>query len=225
MVIPMKSGLVVVIITCVIVSPLAGCATTRGPRQIDAVPPGGTPPEWNWSRVSELAPATEVVVTAKVSQPGNRYFVSADEVALTVLNLTDPTLPAVSTRVLRDMASRHPEYFAAMQQHGTFGEGDVRVGRDGVFVADRKVADLGQIVETIARNDVAEIRGPVVARGSVLGAVLGGWLGFAVGAVPALGGASEAVGLLLLIGSIAGGGFLGFHWSSHATAGVIYRAP
>ena len=220
----MKSAFSVVIIT-VFVAAFAACATTRGPRQIDAAAPGGTPNVWNWSRVGELAPAANVVVTAKGLQPGSRYFVLADEFALTVLNLTDPTLPAVSTRVLRDMASRHPEYFAAMQQNGTFGEGDVRVGRDGVFVADRKVADLGQIVETIARNDVAEIRGPVVARGSVLGAVLGGWLGFAVGAVPALGGASEALALPLLIGSIAGGGFLGFHWSSHETAGVIYRAP
>jgi hypothetical protein len=37
-------------------------------------------------------------------------------------------------------------------------------------------SDLGQVVERIARNTVIEIRGPVVARGSVLGAVLGGWL-------------------------------------------------
>jgi hypothetical protein len=65
----------------------------------------------------------------------------------------------------------------------------------------------------------------VVARGSLLGTVLGGWLGFAVGVVPALGGASEAVASLLLAGSVAGGGFLGFHWSSHGTDGVIYRAP
>ena len=52
---------------------------------------------------------------------------------------------------------------------------NVRVGRDGVFVAGGKVADLGQVVQVIARDDVAEIRGPVVARGSVLGGVLGGW--------------------------------------------------
>lgn len=164
-------------------------------------------------------------MTAKGSQPGSRYFVLADESGLTVLNLTDPTLPAASTRVLRDMASHHPEYFAAMQKSGTFGEDNVRVGRDGVFVADRKVADLGQVVETIARNDVTEIRGPVVVRGSVLGAVLGGWLGFAVGAVPGLGGAPEVLAWALLIGSVAVGGFLGFHWSSHETEGVIYRAP
>jgi hypothetical protein len=163
-------------------------------------------------------------VTVKGSQPGSRYVVMADDSGLTVLNLTDPTLPAASTRVLRDLASHHPEYFAAMQKGGTFGEDSVRVGRDGVFVADRKVADLGQVVETIARNDVTEISGPVVARGSVLGAVLGGYLGFAVGAVPGLGGAPEILAWALLIGSVAVGGFLGFRWSSHETEGVIYRA-
>ena len=87
------------------------------------------------------------------------------------------------------------------------------------------VADLGQIVETIARSDVTEIRGPVVARGSVLGAVLGGWLGFAVGVVPGLGGASTGAAWSLLIGSMTGGAFLGFHWSSRETEGVIYRVP
>jgi hypothetical protein len=215
----------VFIVTCLVASLLAGCATIRGPRQINGELGGATPPEWNWSRVGELAPAAEVMVTAKGSQPASRYFVSADELALTVLNLTDPTLPTASTRVLRDMASRHPEYFATMQQGATFGEGDVRVGRDGVFVADRKVADLGQILESIARDNVAEITGPVVARGSVLGAALGGWVGFAVGVVPGLGGASKVVTWSVVVGSVAVGGYLGFHWSSHQTEGLIYRAP
>ena len=188
--------------------------------------PGGVPPaESNWLRVGELAPATEVALTVKGSQPGSRYVVLTDQSGVTVLDLTSPTLPAPATRVLRDLASRHPEYFAALQQSGGFGENNVRVGRDGVFVAGRKVSDLGQIVQTIARNDVVEIRGPVVARGSVLGTVLGGWLGFAVGVVPGLGGAPDVVAWSALIGSVALGGFLGFHGSSHETDGVIYRAP
>lgn len=202
----------------------AGCATTAGPRQID--------PEWrgaagisNWSRVSELAPAAELAVTVKRSQPRRRYFVAADATAVTLLNLTDTALPAASTRVLREMALRHPDYFAAMQRSGTFQQGDVQVGRDGVIVAGRKVAELGQVLEIIARGDVAEIEGPVIARGSVLGPLLGGWLGFAIGAVPALGGAAGSVAFPLLIGSVAVGGYLGFHWSSHQTQGLVYRAP
>lgn len=220
----MKSAVTVVIITGV-VALLAGCATARGPRQVETELPGDADPTWNWSRVGEVVPGTEVVMTVKGSQPGSRVFVSADESALTVLNLTEPALPAVSARVLRDMASHHPGYFAAMQRGGTFAEDKVRVGRDGVFVADRKVAELGRVVETIARNDITEITGPVVAPGSVLGAVLGGWIGFAVGVVPALGGAPGGLAWPLLIGSVAAGGFLGSHWSSHETEDVIFRAP
>jgi hypothetical protein len=116
----MKSALSVITVTGFVASAFAGCATTRGPHQINAVLCGGAPPEWNWSRVGELAPAAEVVVTVKGSQPGTRYFVLADASGLTVLNFTDTTLPVAATRVLRDMASHRPEYFAAMQQGGTF---------------------------------------------------------------------------------------------------------
>jgi len=149
----------------------------------------------------------------------------ADDSVLIVLNLTAPTLPATSARVLRDMAASHPEYVVAAQKAGAFRQENVRVGRDGVFVSDRKVADLNQVVETIARNDVSEIWGPVVARGSVVGTVVGGWLGFVVGVVPGLGGAPDGVAWLLLMSSTAVGGYLGFHWSSHETEGIVYRAP
>lgn len=216
-----KSGFAVVIIS---VLSLAGCATARGPRQIGAVLPGANPIS-DWSRVSELVSAAEIVVTARGSQPVSRLFVLADDVKLIVLNLTDPTLPAASTRVLRDMASRHPDQFASLQVSGALVDGTVRVGRDGVFVADRKVADFGQLVETLARTDVIEILGPVVARGSVPAAVLGGWLGFAVGVVPGLGGASGIVASSFLIGSVVSGAFLGSHWSTHQEEGVVYHAP
>jgi hypothetical protein len=165
------------------------------------------------------------MVTVGSSPPGRRYFVVSDDSGLTVLNLTAPGLPPASIRVLRSMASRNPQSFTAVQTSGTFVEDSVRVGRDGVFVADRKVADLGQVVETIARKDVTEITGPVAARGSVAATVLGGWLGFSVGVVPALGGAPEVLAWAVLIGSAAIGASLGFRWSNHETEGVIYRAP
>jgi hypothetical protein len=59
--------------------------------------------------------------------------------------------------VLRDMAAHHPEYFAAVEKSGAFVQDNVRIGRDGFFVADRKVADLEQVVETITPNDVREV--------------------------------------------------------------------
>ena len=224
-IVAMKSTLSVVVIACLIASPLAACAARRGPRQIDSTFGSGTEPASNWSRVSQLAPAVEISLTVKGSPPGTRFFVMANESVLVALNLTFPTLPATSVRVLREMAATRPDYLVAAQRAGAFRQENVLVGRDGVFVADRKVADLNQVVETVARNDVSEIWGPVVARGSVAGTVLGGWLGFAIGAVPALGGAPEGVAWLLLMSSTAFGGYFGFRWSSHETEGIVYRAP
>jgi len=203
---------------------LAGCATARGPRHVEDLLGTMTHAFEDWSRVGELSPGSHVMVTARGSQPATRHFVMADEHGVTLLNLSEPTLPPRIARVLRNMAADNPEYFAAMQGTASFAAGNVRVGRPGVFVADRKIADLEQVLQTMAREDVAEIRGPVVARGSALGTVLGGWLGFAVGVIPGLGGASPIVTWSILAGSVAGGGSLGFRWSSHQTEGVVYRS-
>jgi hypothetical protein len=148
----------------------------------------------------------------------------ADRARLMVLYLTNPTLTTTSIRVLREMAAQHPENFAALDRTGTLAQGNLRIGRDGLFVADRKFADLTQVVEKVTPNDVSEIWGPVVACGSVLGTILGGWLGFAVGVIPGLGGASDEVAWLVLIGSIVASSYLGFHWSSHETEGLVYKA-
>jgi hypothetical protein len=187
--------------------------------------------ESDWSRVRKLVAATEVVVTVQGAQPGKRYFVRADESDLTVLNPTDPTLPRTAMRGLMDMASNQPEYFTARK--GTLVNKELRVGPDGVFVADRKVADLGQIVERIARTDVVTVRTKIrsghQALGGALGTVGGFFAGSLVGAaiegpcacdMPGFKG--QLVGAPL--GAIAGGifGYLAF---SNKTEDVIYRAP
>jgi hypothetical protein len=120
------------------------------------------PVDQDWSRVGQMKPGTEIVVTVKGSPPAERHCVAADEADLTVLNLTDPTLPAAARDVLRDMAANHPDYFALADKQ-SFVNGTVRVAPDGVSFADRKVADLGQVVETIARNDIDEIKTPTKA--------------------------------------------------------------
>jgi len=221
---PAKSTVSLVIIACLLTTCVTGCATTGGPRQVSDDPFASGPPSSSWDRVRELAPAAAIIVTASGS-PRRRYFAGVDDSALTVLNLTDPGLPVAAARVLRDMAAHHPEYFASTVTTGSFAEDNVRIGRDGVFVANRRIADLDQVVETIPRREIAEIWGPVVARGSVPGTVLGGWIGFAVGAVPGLGGASAAAAWTAVACSVAVAASLGFHVSSHRTSGVVYRAP
>ncbi len=106
-------------------------------------------PGSNWLDVRKLQAGTEIVLMATDSRQGERYVVLADESQLTVVNLTDPAIPLRVKRVLQGLASNHPEVFESTQQTGS----DVRVGPDGVFIANRKVAELRQVVETIARTD------------------------------------------------------------------------
>jgi hypothetical protein len=153
-----------------------------------------------------------------------------------VLNLTDPALPANVKRVLLDTALNHSDCFVRAPQGGTFVlEKNVRVGPNGVFVADREVADLGQIIENIARDDVAEITvrqkgrgiwghlGPL--GGYFVGAMSGGYVsGFACQA--AFGRDRCDSGAFLtggLVGGIAGGVY-GFHAGNRETVDVVYRS-
>jgi len=112
-----------------------------------------------------------------------------------------------------------------MQAGGSFEQDHVRLGRDGLFVAGHAVATFAEVVQTFPRQAVREIRGPVVARGSVLGTIIGGWLGFSLGVVPGLGGAKVGWAWASLAGAVTVGGWLGNRWSSHTVDGVVYRAP
>jgi hypothetical protein len=211
------------IAVCLIVAISGGCATARGPAQLGSSLAGASS-ETDWSRVRQLAPASEIFVTRQGSQPRSRHFVAADESSMIALNLEVAALPAEAARTLRDMAAHNPERLVALQKGGAHEQGRIRIGRDGLFVDERRIAAFDEVLETIPRSSVSQIEGPVVVRGSVAGSVIGAWLGFSVGVVPALGGASEGVAWLLLAGSVAAGGFLGHHWSRHTTDGLVYRA-
>jgi hypothetical protein len=205
----------------------------------EAVPQGGKPAGSDWSRVRTLTPGTEVIVTVKGSPPAQLYYVAGDESDLTVLNVADPTLPRAAREVLRDVASKHPEYFPTAQQGRRFVlEKNVRMGPEGVFLADQKVADLGQVVETTRRNDVAEIKGPLpysprhdALVGLGTGAAVGGGIllvlcsGFA-------GCSVDDAPFMLRYAALMGGIFAGISVAAgatkhaiHKTEGVIYRAP
>jgi hypothetical protein len=212
----------VLVLGSVLTAFLTGCATAGGPRRVDD---RVMPATWPWSRVGELEPGAQIAVATTSAPLRARIFVSADASEVTVLSLEVPSLPPAAIHALRDMATRHTKYFAAMQGGGSFEQGRVRLGRDGLFVADRRIAAFAQVVETLPRAAVREIRGPVVARGSVLGAIIGGWLGFSAGVVPALGGADAGVALTYLAGTTTLGSWLGQRWSNHTVEGLVYRAP
>ena len=206
----------------------------------------GKPAQSNWSRVQALAPGTEIIVTVTGTPRGRRYFAAAatkssmlptfrlarpsaltdapsDEPDLIVLNVADLKLPPAVRDVLRTVASRHADYVLAAQNGGEFVLGKtVRMGPDGVFVADRKVADLGQIVENIERTDVLEIstRARHIGRSAKRGAGIGALAG-AVTAGP--------FGIALTVASgVTGAGYGAIIGALVGTAkkqDVIYRAP
>ena len=213
---------------------LARAITREGVRLARAPQGGSTDVEW--SRVRRLAPGTEIRVTIRGSQAANVYFVSADDSGLTGLDLTDPALPVASARVLRDIASQHPEYIGSAAKGGTVLVNSVRLTPAGVFVADRKVADLQHLVATSARQEIVEINTRQKGRGIwghlgplggyFAGAIAGGYVaGFACRA--AVGRDRCDTGPFLtgmLVGGIAGAGY-GFQAAHRETQDVIYRAP
>jgi hypothetical protein len=170
-------------------------------------------------------------VTVKGSEPGNRHVVTVDDSNLTVLNVTDPALPAAATSVLRVVAAHRPAVLAAAQRGETFLlEKNVRVAREGVFVSDRKVAELTQVVERIGQHDVAEIRIAkrdanafgCTAAAYVGGAVLGGLPGALVG-----GAVNRDTGGAL-VGMMVGwpvGATVVYRKCRHKPEQLIYHAP
>jgi hypothetical protein len=200
----------------------SGCASARGPIELGSSR-GGASVESDWSRVRQLEPSAEIVVTVQGAASSTRYFVSADDSRLVTLHLI-PVLPAAAARTLREIAARTPDQLVTAAKSGSLEQDMVRIGRDGVMVDGRRVAAYADVVEAISRDRVVRIEGPVVARGSVGGSLIGGWLGFAVGVVPALGGAPEGVAWAVLAGSVAAGAYLGNRWSRHTTDGIVYVA-
>jgi hypothetical protein len=200
-----------------------GCATARGPRFID-VGRATAAERSNWSRVRALAPVAPIVVRPRGGVTAPRIFLGASGSELLVLNVSDATLPAAAVRALMALAVERPDALGQVRASGVLERDGVRIGRDGVWVRSQKVAELVHVVETLARADVDEVRGPVVARGSVGGTLLGAWLGFAMGAVPGLGGADTGLAWVVVTGATMSGGALGHRWSTHTVQGLVYQA-
>jgi hypothetical protein len=192
-----------------------------------------------WSRVKRLAAGTEILLTTRGSTPTARVFVQADDLDISVLNLSGPSLPVDVTRTLRKMALESPERFAAMRRGIGYTFGDIHVGRDGVVVAGRHVADLDDILEQTSRTQVREVRtakprssGARGTLGALAGAAGGFFAGIYVGAAienewypcicddPGLKGALRGAP----IGAIAGG-VLGYYTFRRMATEIIYRTP
>ena len=76
-----------------------------------------------------------------------------NEANVVVLNLSAPDLPK---RQLLNMAVDNPAWIAGTGKT-TYRDNSLRVGPDGVFVRDKKVAELNQVVEWIPRAKVTAV--------------------------------------------------------------------
>jgi len=114
---------------------------------------GPDAPDAIWKRARRFDPGTRVAVTVAGGAPLERYFVLVDSVELVVLNLGTPGLPK---RQLLNMTIDNAAWMAATYRT-TYKDNNLRVGPDGVFVKDRKLADLDQVVERIPREKVVSI--------------------------------------------------------------------
>ncbi|HET9834309.1 MAG TPA: hypothetical protein VFP91_21445 [Vicinamibacterales bacterium] len=106
-----------------------------------------------WKRVERFDPGTRVKITVDGGAPAERYFVQLNDMIVVLLNLSAPELPK---RQLLNMAIDNPAWIAGTSKT-TYRDNNLRVGPDGVFVKDKKVAELNQVVEWIPRAKVTAI--------------------------------------------------------------------
>jgi len=178
--------------------------------------------EREWSRVRRLEPGGAITLTIDGAQPAEHVFVSADANGLTILSPDGPGLPSSVARTLRRLAEQQPAILETASKGGTVLVDNLRLTSGGVFVGDRKLADLESVVRTIARPEVAEISVRRQGRGfwGHLGALGGGFVGAMAAGYGAGAVCSAAAGrqrcdsggfmVGMVVGGLAGGGY-GFH--------------
>ena len=200
----------------------------------------------NWSRVTQLQPGRDIILTGAGFERAQRYLLRADESGLTVLNVNSPELSDDVRKTLISTAADHPDYFFEAHDGATFQlRPPVRLSRTGVLirlspagivVGGRSVADLEQVVQHVAKEDLGELfvnrkhLGDHMRRGLVIGAIAGA-LGGAVlahcepGAELCWSASQRAV-----LGAVAGV-YVGFPLGTvigliaPRSPDVIYRAP
>lgn len=128
-------------------------AITAAHTTLDGLPMVFAADETMWKRVQRFDVGTRVKVTVGSSPAVERYFVLLSDTELIVLNLTAENLPK---RRLLGMATDNPSWIAGTSKT-SYRDSDLRLGPDGVFLKDMKLADLGQVVERIPRDRITSI--------------------------------------------------------------------
>ena len=178
----------------------------------------------SWARVQRIKAGRTATVTVRDSPPVPRIVIGATADHLMVLNFSNPGLPRPVKAALLDLGRRGMQDFVNMQSGSIFkATSGVRIGLDGLFVNDIKVADLAEVVERIERVDVRLITISRRSRWSAVGAVVGGTVGVCLGVLMAYGaGISPALSLLGVPGATS---LVGYAVSGGNVVDRIYQAP
>jgi hypothetical protein len=190
----------------------------------------------DWSRVREIE-GEEITLTLNGMPAVTRYIVadSVSDSGLTVLNLTDPRLPAQARDALASAAWWHSECFLRpLPPGGIRLNRHVQVEAGSVFLDGNKVIDLADIVEQVARPRVAQIsyRHRAAKRGLVVGVLVGAVVGVAIMTLDCgvhwnteTASCGEWTGTWVFAGPAFGAGLGAAIGSAFKVTTVVYRAP
>lgn len=139
----------------------------------------------DWTGVIGLRPGQEVVVRADPAIDGRRSVVFADDRELVVLYLRHPSLPDPARQRLRDMSIDQPaSLLAARGGQVIVGDRTISVGAGVISQSGRVIVPLQEVLQTIPRGGVREIRMERTG-GSKVGAAVGATAGIVAGLLTA----------------------------------------
>jgi hypothetical protein len=141
-------------------------------------------PATDWDAVTTLRGGTGVLLRTDGGIDGRRTFVFADRAELVVLNLSHAALTSAARKRLRALSVDQPVAQLAARQHTIVSDRTISVGAGVISEAGRALAPLGEVVQTIPRSAVREIR-LERTRGSKIGAAVGATAGTVAGLLTA----------------------------------------
>jgi hypothetical protein len=194
--------------------------------------PKPTPQDARWARVRSLKPGTEILLSTRGTSSARRYFLSADQAVLNVLDLSSVPLSGDPIDRLLRMASARPEVFVTASTSLPTVDGPLEIQSGSVFYKGRMIASIARLVETVFRADVTAVERPsegsvsagtAAVIGALVAAIAGATIVYASGASRDI--SPGGVGVLIFAPIGAGVGFLAgsLAESNSKRPVVIYR--
>jgi hypothetical protein len=190
------------------------------------------PSDYDLRRAVAAVAGKQVNVTDREGRDRTGFVTAIDDASLLVVHPDGAPIPAGALRELKALAAQHTGYFSEAR-NSVILDG-ARVGAEGIFVGDQKVAELDAIVTTLARADVRKIaiREYRSSAGWVGAAAAGGVFAglltsFALADQPCGGSCSDKIALMWtgLIGFPVAAGYGAYRGTRQEVERIVYVAP